>query len=116
MIQDLTLRFVTVTHGAHLSVAKPDLPVRAIGCGKASSDFAGGARRPPHSRCAVLTRMEGVGMEAWTALENFQAGAVWMIPYCARHHPLHFKEQRVPGTFRSCALRSTPLYRSGWSG
>jgi hypothetical protein len=27
MIQDLILRFVTITHGAHLLVAKPDLPV-----------------------------------------------------------------------------------------
>ena len=57
MIQDLILRFVAVTHGAHLLVARPDLFVRAIGCGRAASDFAGGAKRPPHSRCAGLTRL-----------------------------------------------------------
>jgi hypothetical protein len=26
-------------------------------------------------------------------------GVAWLIPYCARHHPLHVEEQQVPGTF-----------------
>ena len=25
-------------------------------------------------------------------------GVAWLIPYCARHHPLQSEQQRVPGT------------------
>src|SRR5205809_653923 len=51
-------------------------------------------------------------------------GVAWLIPYCARHHPLHVEEQQVPGTFRSARCASTgdepgrpdalPFVTRGW--
>jgi len=31
-------------------------------------------------------------------LRNSLNGVAWLIPYCARHHPLQSETQRVPGT------------------
>ncbi len=31
-------------------------------------------------------------------MRNSLNGVAWLIPYCARHHPLQSETQRVPGT------------------
>ena len=41
------------------------------------------------------------------AMAGLMTGVAWLIPYCARHHPLHLEEQRVPGTFLSARCAST---------
>ena len=31
-------------------------------------------------------------------MRNSLNGVAWLIPYCARHHPLQSEAQRVPGS------------------
>src|SRR5207249_11147133 len=42
-------------------------------------------------------RPEWMSAEA-TAIARLINGVAWLIPYCARHHPLQSEKQRVPGT------------------
>jgi len=36
----------------------------------------------------------------------------WLIPYCARHHPLQWEAQRVPGTPSTSSSQGA----GGWAG
>src|SRR5439155_23683692 len=47
------------------------------------------------------------------AAERDSLSAVaWLIPYCARHHPLQSETQRVPGTLSASFSQGA----SGWAG
>ena len=45
-------------------------------------------------------------------MAGIMRGVAWLIPYCARHHPLQSEQQRVPGTPSASFLRGGE--RLGW--
>src|SRR5205809_3867950 len=45
-------------------------------------------------------------------MAGIMRGVAWLIPYCARHHPLQSEKQRVPGTPSASFLRGGE--RLGW--
>src|SRR5439155_7252880 len=55
-------------------------------------------------RAAVTIGLPSLGREwkGWArkivAIAGLITRVAWLIPYCARHHPLQSEKQRVPGT------------------